>query len=46
MINSLNGLRHYTVVSSNHKNNYISYLGASCTHCCKCFMARGIQKRY
>ena len=44
MVNSLNGLGHYTVVCSNYQNSNVSYLGTTSTHSGEGFVTGGIQK--
>src|SRR4030067_2164661 len=44
MIDSLNGLRHYTIISSNNQDNNIRNLGAPGTHSSKCLMTGRIKK--
>src|SRR3989304_2850774 len=44
MIDSLNGLRHNTIVSSNYKDYNISNLCPARTHSSKCLMTRRIKK--
>ncbi len=46
MIYRLYRLRHYTVVGSNYQYGNVRYLCASCTHCCKRFMAGCVEERY
>ncbi|MOA38191.1 hypothetical protein D3C78_1598450 [compost metagenome] len=44
MVNSLNRLRHDTVISCYHDNRNISKLCTTSTHCCKCFVTWSIQE--
>src|SRR5690554_1099953 len=44
MVDSLNSLRHHTIVSCHYKNSNIGNLSASSAHCCKGLMTRGIDK--
>ena len=46
MVYCLYCLRHYTIVSRNHKYSNIRYLCTSCTHCRERFMTRRIEERY
>ena len=44
MVDSLDGLRHYTVICCYNQNCNVGYLCAAGTHSCESLMARGIQE--
>ena len=44
MVDSLDGLRHYTVICCYNQNCNVSYLCAAGAHSCESLMARGIQE--
>ena len=44
MRDRLFGLRHHTVIGSNHQNNDIGRFRATCTHRSKCFVTRRIKE--
>ena len=45
VLNGLNCLRHDAVIRGNNQHDYIGGVSAACAHCCKCSVARCIEKR-
>ena len=44
MVDSLNCLRHNTVIGGYNEDCNISNLSTSCTHCCECLMSRCVEE--
>ena len=45
VVDCFDGLRHNAVICCDHEDCDVGCLCASSTHCCKCFVARGVKER-